>query len=102
MLSVADYWRESADDQGVRYLTPYVTDHLDSAASMWDSPQGLRFVGWEDRLGSGFCNNTTPETQALYQFLAIRAWRAATEFLNADWFRRCRSQVRGAGGKFHR
>ncbi len=37
----------------------------------------------QDRTGSGFANNTTPETRALYRLLAIRAWRAAAGFLAA-------------------
>ena len=83
VLSVSDYFRETGDAAGVHYLTPYVVNHLESAASMWDKPEGLRFVGWDDRLGSGFANNTTPETQALYRLLAIRAWTAAAFFFNA-------------------
>ena len=47
---------------------------------MYADPQGLRFVGWDDRTGSGFANSTTPETQNLYRMLAIRCW---TEFAAA-------------------
>lgn len=83
VLSVHDYYEASGDSAGVTYLTPNVQDHLEQAASMWANPQGLRFVGWDDRLGSGFANNTTPETQALYRLLAIRAWTAAAGFLAA-------------------
>lgn len=83
VLSVADYYEHSGDAAGVAYLAPNVIDHLDSAARMWADPQGLRFVGWDDRTGSGFANNTTPETQNLYRLLAIRAWRAAAGFLAA-------------------
>jgi hypothetical protein len=83
VLSVADYYEHSGDAAGVAYLTPNVVNHLDSAAGMWQNPQGLRFVGWDDRTGSGFANNTTPETQNLYRLLAIRAWRAAAGFLAA-------------------
>ncbi len=63
VLSVADYWMATGDAAGVRYLVPFAAAHLDDAARLWDDPQGLRFVGWDDRLGSGFANNTTPETQ---------------------------------------
>ena len=47
---------------------------------MYANPQGLRFVGWDDRTGSGFANSTTPETQNLYRMVAIRCW---TEFATA-------------------
>ena len=81
VLSVSDYFEASGDAAGVAYLTPNVQDHLEQAAAMWKDPEGLRFAGWDDRLGSGFANNTTPETQALYRLLAIRAWKAAAQFL---------------------
>jgi alpha-L-rhamnosidase len=83
VLSVNDYWRATGDAAGVRALAPAVATHLDEAAARWADPQGLRFVGWDDRTGSGFANNTTPETQALYRLLAIRAWAAAAAFLGA-------------------
>jgi hypothetical protein len=83
VLSIADYWEASGDAAGVAYLTPNVQAHLEQAAGTWGDPQGLRFVGWDDRTGSGFANNTTPETQALYRLLAIRAWGSAAGFLNA-------------------
>ena len=60
VLSVADYFAATGDAAGVIALTPNVQDHLEQAAQMWQSPSGLRFVGWDDRLGSGFANNTTP------------------------------------------
>ena len=83
VLSVADYFDASGDIHGIAYLTPFVTRHLDDAANAWANPEGLRFVGWDDRTGSGFANNTTPETQNLFRLLAIRSWTAASKFLNA-------------------
>ena len=83
VLSVADYYAATGDSTGVAYLTPFVAKHLDDAVDTWMHPVGLRFAGHDDRLGSGFANNTTPETQALYRLLAIRAWTEAAAFLNA-------------------
>ena len=83
VLSVADYFDASGDAAGVAYLAPSVINHLDDASNSWANPEGLRFVGWDDRTGSGFANNTTPETQNLYRLLAIRSWAAAAVFLNA-------------------
>jgi len=84
VLSVADYYRETGDSGAVAYLTPNVVDHLGQALGQWANPQGLRFVGWDDRTGSGFANNTTPETQNLYRLLAIRAFAAAGAFFSAS------------------
>ena len=82
VLSVADYWRETGNASAVAYFTPAVIGHLDAAAAIWDNPTGLAFVGWDDRLGSGFANHTTTETQHLFRLLCIRAWRAAASFFN--------------------
>ena len=60
VLSVSDYFAATGDSAGVAYLQPNVQDHLEQAEKMWDSPSSLRFVGWDDRTGSGFANNTTP------------------------------------------
>ena len=57
-----------------------IVTKLETAQKMYANPQGLRFVGWDDRTGSGFSNSTTPETQNLYRMLAIRCW---TEFAAA-------------------
>ena len=84
VLSVGDYYAATGDNAAVAYLTPNVVDHLGQALGQWANPQGLRFVGWDDRCGSGFANNTTPETQNLYRLLAIRAFAAAGVFFSAS------------------
>ena len=84
VLSVSDYYAATGDAAAVAYLTPNVVDHLNQAVGQWANPEGLRFVGWDDRTGSGFCNNTTPETQNLYRLLAIRAFSAAGSFFAAS------------------
>jgi alpha-L-rhamnosidase len=53
VLSVSDYFTATGDVAGVAFLAPFVESHLDDAANMWDDPNGLRFVGWDDRTGSG-------------------------------------------------
>ena len=84
VLSVGDYYAATGDAAAVAYLTPNVVDHLGQALGQWANPQGLRFVGWDDRTGSGFANNTTPETQNLYRLLAIRALASAGTFFSAS------------------
>jgi alpha-L-rhamnosidase len=83
VLSISEYFLATGDAASVVALTPIVASNLEAASALWPNPQGLRFVGWDDRLGSGFANNTTPETQAVYRLLAIRAWTEAAHFLNA-------------------
>ena len=49
------------------------------------SPFALRSPSHRsDRTGSGFANDTTPETQAIYRLLAIRAFAAAGSFFGAS------------------
>ena len=83
VLSCGDYLLASGDIPGVAYLSPDVAQHLNDSIAMWQNPQGLRFVGWDDRTGSGFANNTTPETQAMYRLIAIRALRVGVALFNA-------------------
>ena len=84
VLSLSDYFEATGDAAAVAYLTPNVVDHLGQALGQWANPHGLRFVGWDDRTGSGFANDTTPETQAIYRLLAIRAFAAAGSFFAAS------------------
>jgi hypothetical protein len=83
ILSVSDYYTESGDAAAVTYFTPQVVDHLDTANKQWDNPEGMHFVGWDDRTGSGFSNATTPETQNLFRLLTIRAFSEAAAFFGA-------------------
>lgn len=83
VLSLLDYYRASGDAGAIAAFSANVAAKLEVAKGMYDDPQGLRFAGWDDRLGSGFANNTTPETQALYRMLAIRCWRGFGDALNA-------------------
>lgn len=74
VLSALDYVRETGDAAALAYFGPAISAKLEHAWALFPNPRGLRFVGHDDRLGNGFANNTTPETQALYRFLAIRCW----------------------------
>jgi hypothetical protein len=74
VLSALDYVRETGDAAALAYFGPAISAKLEHAWALFPNPRGLRFVGHDDRLGNGFANNTNPETQALYRFLAIRCW----------------------------
>lgn len=52
VLSVAGYWKETGDVNGTAYLAPNVVGYLEEAIGRWENPQGLRFVGWDDRTGA--------------------------------------------------
>jgi hypothetical protein len=74
ILSTLDYYRETVDITSFQYFVPVIVEKLKTAQGMFNNPKGLRFVGHDDRLGNGFCNNTTPETQQVYRFIAIRCF----------------------------
>jgi hypothetical protein len=69
VLSVVDFWRETRDAATLAYFVPIVAAKLEAAYALFPNPHSLRFVGHDDRLGNGFCNSTTPETQMVYRFL---------------------------------
>ena len=83
VLSVSDYYWATNNKSAVEYLTKSITDNLEKSLEMWDNPESLRFIGWDDRTGSGFANNTNPETQNIYRLLSIRTLSAAAALFNA-------------------
>jgi len=83
VLSTLDYWRETGDEATLAYLTPNIVAKLESAYNNYANPRGLRFVGHDDRLGSGFANNTTPETQSVFRFIALRCWKEFSDAMSA-------------------
>ena len=74
VLSAVDYFDATGDKDTLIALSSAISSKLDKAAILYPHPHGLRFVGHDDRLGNGFCNPDTNETEAVYRFLAIRAW----------------------------
>jgi len=53
VLSVVEYWEATGDASALREFTPVITLKLEHARELYSNPQGLRFVGWDDRTGSG-------------------------------------------------
>jgi alpha-L-rhamnosidase len=74
ILSTLDYYRETGDITSFQYFVPVIVEKLKTAQGMFNDPKGLSSVGHDDRLGNGFSNNTTPETQQVYRFIAIRCF----------------------------
>jgi alpha-L-rhamnosidase len=75
-LSALEYFRRSGDSASfLSFSSTVLPQQLEIAQQQWADPTGLSFVGWDDRLGAGFANATTTESQFLYRFLAMRAWK---------------------------
>lgn len=74
VLSTIEYWRESGDNATLLALQSNIDAKLETAQSLWDNPTGLSFFGWDDRVGAGFANASTTESQFAYRFLSMRAW----------------------------
>lgn len=75
VLSACDYFRATGDAASLGAFAGPIAAKLNAAAKLYANPTALRFVGHDDRLGDGFCDPVMNETQAVYRFLAIRAWR---------------------------
>ena len=77
VLSACDFLKQTGDLASFSYFVPVITRKLEEGYRRYYGDFGLhsmRFWGWDDRTGSGFANDTTPETIAQYKFLAIRCW----------------------------
>jgi hypothetical protein len=83
VLSLCDYFHWSQNASLVADMTPTVVSKLDHAASIWANPTDLQFVGWDDRLGAGFSNASTVESQIVYRFLTVHAMKSAGSTLKA-------------------
>ena len=75
ILSTLDYYYETGDVTSFEYFIPVIVQKLAIAQELFQNPINLRFVGHDDRLGNGFCNNTIPETKRVYQFIVIRCFQ---------------------------
>lgn len=78
VLSACNYLEQTNDTATFLPLVPTIERKLEEAqrrVTTSDFPlHSMRFWGWDDRTGSGFANDTTPETIAQYKFLSIRCW----------------------------
>ena len=75
VLSLIDYYNYTGD---AATLSGYVTNavaKLDNAYALYGTNPGLKFYGWDERLGAGFEDASCPESQKAYKMLSIRAWK---------------------------
>jgi alpha-L-rhamnosidase len=81
-LSVVDYFRATNDTAAAAAFAPAVGAKLAHANAIFgDLTAQWEFYGWDDRLGSGFSNASTTESQWDYRFLSMRAFLAWADVL---------------------
>ena len=70
-LSLVDYFRSTNDTGALASYQPYADAKLEHAHDIFDdSSTPLTFFGWDDRLGAGFFNASTVESQ--WDFVSLR------------------------------
>ncbi len=73
--SLIDYYMYSGDEEGFRALLPKALARLEHAYEIFDSPTNLHFIGWDQRLGTGFDHPNCLEGQMTFRMLAIGAMK---------------------------
>ena len=81
--SVLDYVDATADDAVFNTFKAQMVGALTSVAAHFNSSSTLTFFGWDDRLGSGFQDASTTESQWAYRFLALHAYSRLSTALAA-------------------
>lgn len=71
--SLLDYYMYSGDEKGFRELLPKALSRISHAWQIFDSPRNLEYIGWDQRLGTGFDNPNCQEGQWTFRMLAIGA-----------------------------
>ncbi|MBO4642809.1 MAG: hypothetical protein J5661_08160 [Bacteroidaceae bacterium] len=79
--SLIDYYMYSGDEEGLRALLPKAIQRLDHAWDIFDEPTNLVFIGWDQRLGTGFDHPNCEEGICTFRMLAIGAWKHLAEVL---------------------
>ena len=79
--SLIDYYMYSGDERGFRELLPLAQKRLDHAWDIFDMPSGLFYLGWDQRLGTGFDYPNRDEGRWTYRMLAIGAWKHMAKVL---------------------
>ena len=73
--SLLDYYLYSGDEDGFRALLPKAVQRLKHAFDVFDNPPDLHFVGWDQRLGTGFDHPNCSEGIWTFKMCAIGAWK---------------------------
>jgi alpha-L-rhamnosidase len=81
VLSVLDYYHATGDGGVIISFLPVLQAKLEHAWAIWTTPTALGFLGWDDRLGSGFEDPNCLEGAWDYRMIALRAWTQVSEAL---------------------
>lgn len=79
--SLIDYYMYSGDEAGFRVLLPKAIQRLDHAWDIFDDPPHLVFIGWDQRIGTGFNHPNCDEGRWTFRMLAISAWKHLAQVL---------------------
>ena len=79
--SLIDYYMYSGDREGFESLVDKAISRLNHAYDIFDNPTGLRFVGWDDRTGTGFDHSECEQNKLCYQAMAVGAWKHFADVL---------------------
>lgn len=74
VLSLIDYINYTGDVEFARKYIDNACKKLDIAFQHFGQSPKLGFYGWDERLGAGFENPDTQESQRAYSMLSIRSW----------------------------
>lgn len=74
VLSLIDYINYTGDVEFAQRYTENASKKLNLAFEHFGKSPKLAFFGWDERLGAGFENPNTAESQRAYAMLAIRSW----------------------------
>ncbi|WP_214225074.1 alpha-L-rhamnosidase C-terminal domain-containing protein [Pedobacter sp. B4-66] len=74
VLSLVDYINYTGDVEFAQKYIDNASKKLDLAFQHYGQSPKLGFFGWDERLGAGFENPNTAESQRAYSMLSIRSW----------------------------
>ena len=74
VLSLIDYVNYTGDVEFAQKYIDNASKKLDLAFAHFGQSPKLAFLGWDERLGAGFENPNTAESQRAYAMLTIRSW----------------------------
>ena len=83
-LSALDYFHATNDTVAMASFAPAMNSKLEHANAIFANLNDQwEFYGWDDRLGGGFSNASTTESQWDYRFLSIRAFLGWADVLDS-------------------
>src|SRR5260370_9770223 len=83
VLSLIYYYNYTANQSTLRGYIHYAVAQLDYAYAVYGTNPSLGFYGWDERLGAGFENANSQESQNAYKMLSIRAWQSFAAAMGA-------------------